>query len=64
MDSLILNKLSALEAALYFFEHEKKRHMQDIVDIQGDINKLKSAGVTLPEDVIAVLGARFEILDS
>lgn len=64
MDTLILNKLSCLQAALWFLEHERLRHCADIFDIDIDIKKLKDNGVALPEDVLTVLGARFEILNS
>jgi hypothetical protein len=62
-DILILNTLSVLEASLYFLEHEKIRHLEDVEKIQGDIDKLKALGIVLPAEVIAVLGARFEILN-
>ena len=54
-----LSSLSELQAAKWFFLHERQRHIKDIEEIDKDLTKLR--GVALPEELMKVLDCRFEV---
>ena len=52
--------LSVRQAAKWLLIHEKRRHQQDIAQINHDLKKL--ADVELPEDLKSLAGTtRFEV---
>jgi hypothetical protein len=59
LNGIELTSLSELQAAKWFFLHERRRHIEDVLDIDKDLAKLKD--VELPQDVINALGERFEV---
>ena len=54
-----LDCLSERLAVKWFLLHERQRHVDDIVDIDKDLAKLKD--IELPPEFMAILNERFEV---
>lgn len=60
LNTVKINSLSTRQAAKWFLLHERRRHLQDIAEIDVDLEKLKT--VELPSTLEDLAGnVRFEL---
>ena len=57
---VLFNSMTTRQAAKWFLTHEKRRHQQDIVQINHDLKKLTD--VELPPELVSLAGrTRFDV---
>lgn len=58
-DEIQLDCLDELQAAKWFLSREKQRHLDDVVAIDKDLERLSS--VDIPEKLLKILGHHFNV---